>query len=60
MADLLEPSVACISQDPFEMGRVAARALLAQLDGSASGPRTVVIPSRFVDRASAAIRPAAR
>jgi LacI family transcriptional regulator len=57
MADLLDPPVACIAQDPFEMGRVAARALLSQLDGSELAPRIVVVPTRFVDRASAAVPP---
>jgi LacI family transcriptional regulator len=58
MADLLDPPVACIAQDPFEMGRVAARALLAQLDGSAPDRRRLVVPTRFLDRPSAAISPA--
>jgi LacI family transcriptional regulator len=57
MADLLDPPVACIEQDPLEMGRVAARALLAQLDGTLPGQRTDVVATRFVDRASASIVP---
>jgi LacI family transcriptional regulator len=57
MADLLDPPVACITQDPLEMGRVAARSLLAQLDGTGASPQTLVVPTGFVDRASAAIPP---
>lgn len=57
MADVLDPAVACIEQDPFEMGRAAARALLAQLDGTAADPSTIVVPTRLELRASAAIAP---
>lgn len=52
LADLLEPAVTVIAQDPAEIGRVAARRLFARLDGDDGPPARTVVPSRLVARGS--------
>ena len=57
LGDLLEPGVTVIAQNPYEMGRVAAERVFARLDGDASPPQSVVIPSRLIPRGSGEIAP---
>jgi LacI family transcriptional regulator len=55
LADLLDPPVSVIAQDPYAVGRTAARLLLARLDGDDSPSRHVVVPTQLVPRGSGEI-----
>ncbi|NHC14993.1 LacI family DNA-binding transcriptional regulator [Motilibacter deserti] len=55
LADVL--GVTVVAHDPEEMGRLAARAALARLDGDDSPPRTVVLPTRLVVRTAPGTEP---
>lgn len=55
LADLLDPPVTVVAQDPPELGRTAARLLLSRLDGEDGPARHVVVPSRLVPRGSGEI-----
>jgi LacI family transcriptional regulator, galactose operon repressor len=57
LADLLEPAVTVVAQNPTLMGRTAARALFARLDGDTSLPREHWIPTAMIRRGSGEIRP---
>ncbi len=52
LGDVLGVSV--IAHDPEEMGRHAARLLLARLDGDDGPARRVVLPTRLIERATTA------
>jgi LacI family transcriptional regulator len=52
LADLLEPAVTVIAQDPATLGRTAAELLFQRLDGDASPSRHVVVPTRLIPRGS--------
>jgi LacI family transcriptional regulator len=52
LADLLDPPVSVMAQDPAELGRAAAELLFARLDGDRSPARTVVVPTRLIRRGS--------
>ncbi len=55
LADLLDPPVSVIAQDPPAVGRTAARLLLARLDGEDGPSQHVVVPTRLVARGSGEI-----
>jgi LacI family transcriptional regulator len=55
LADLLDPPVSVVAQDPAAVGSTAARLLLARLEGDDGPPRHVVIPTRLVVRGSGEI-----
>jgi LacI family transcriptional regulator len=57
LADLLEPAVTVIAQDPAAMGRAAAEILFRRLDGDDSPPEQVVIDVELIVRGSGEIRP---
>lgn len=59
LADLLEPAVTVVHQDPAAMGRAAARQLFARLHGDDDPPRSISLPTRLVVRASGDLRPTA-
>jgi LacI family transcriptional regulator len=59
LADLLDPPVTVIAQDPAALGRTAAQLLFARLDGDRSPPRHVVAPTRLIPRGSGEL-PASR
>ena len=52
LADLLEPGLTIVAQDPGEIGRLAATMLFARIDGDRSRARTVVVPTRLIVRGS--------
>ncbi|HEX6676042.1 MAG TPA: LacI family DNA-binding transcriptional regulator [Actinomycetes bacterium] len=52
LADLLDPAVSVVAQDPTTLGRTAAELLFARLDGDRSPPRQQVVPTRLVPRGS--------
>lgn len=55
LADLLDPPVTVVAQDPPGLGRTAARLLLARLDGGEGPFEHVVVPTRLVVRGSGEI-----
>ena len=56
LADVLEPGVTVVSQDPYGMGRQAAELLLSRLGGYDGSSRTVVMPTRLIERGSGEIK----
>lgn len=60
LADLLEPAVSVIAQDPAAIGAAAAEMLFARMDGSGAGTRLRTIPTRLIARGSGEIRASAR
>ena len=52
MADMLEPAVSVLAQDPEAIGRQAATVLFERLDGSTAPTRTHVIPVTLLARGS--------
>jgi LacI family transcriptional regulator len=57
LADLLEPAVTVVAQDPARMGRTAAQALFRRIDGDTSEPREYWIPTTLIRRGSGELRP---
>ena len=57
LGDLLTPAVTVISHDLARVGRVAAERLFARIDGDASPPLRIVIPTQLVARGSGEIPP---
>ena len=58
LADMLEPALTVVAQDPAEMGRTAAARVFARLDGDDSPAVTSVVPARLVVRGSGELPPA--
>ncbi|MER7478719.1 LacI family DNA-binding transcriptional regulator [Streptomyces sp. NPDC126510] len=52
LAEALEPALTVVAQDPEEIGRSAATAALARLDGDRSRARTITVPTRLIVRGS--------
>lgn len=52
LADFLEPPVTVVHQDPSALGQRAVQQIFARLDGDASPPRTLVVPTRLIVRGS--------
>jgi len=57
LADLLEPAVTVVAQDPALMGRTAAQALFRRIDGDTSAPREFWIPTTLIRRGSGELPP---
>ena len=55
LADLLEPAVTVVAQDPARIGRTAADALFERIDGRAGPPREIRIPTNLIPRGSGEI-----
>jgi len=55
LADLLDPSVTVVAQDPVEMGRQAGALLFARMDGDTAPSRQVLVPTRLVVRNSCSV-----
>jgi LacI family transcriptional regulator len=58
LADLLEPGLTVIAQDPTAIGTAAADLLFRRLDGDTAPTRLVLVPTRLVPRGSGEILPA--
>lgn len=56
LADLLQPAVTVIAQDPAEMGRLAASLIFRRLDGEEWRPTTHLVATRLISRGSGEIR----
>jgi LacI family transcriptional regulator len=59
LADLLEPAVTVVAQDPREMGHVAAQILFRRMDNFHDDVASHIIASRLIVRGSGEIPPAA-
>ena len=57
LADLLDPGITVIAQDPSAMGRQAAEQLFRRIDGDRSSSVHLVVPTRLITRGSGEIRP---
>jgi LacI family transcriptional regulator len=57
LADLLEPAITVVAQDPAAIGRTAAEMLFRRLDGDGSNAQHHVVPTRLIPRGSGEIRP---
>lgn len=57
LADLLEPGITVMAQDPAAIGRAAAELLFRRIDGERSPSVHQVIPTRLIARGSGEIRP---
>ena len=57
LADLLEPAITVIAQDPAMIGQTAANVLFRRLDGDLSPSHHHVIPTRLIERGSGELRP---
>jgi LacI family transcriptional regulator len=60
LADLLQPSVTVVAQDPAAMGKLSAEILLSRIGSGADfEPRQQVVPTRLIVRESAEVTQAA-
>lgn len=59
LADMLDPGISVIAQDPYRMGIEAAELLFARLDGDRSPSKRRLISTRLIARGSGEIRPGA-
>ena len=57
LAELLRPGISVIAQDTEQLGRRAAEILFARLDADESPTRTIVVPTRLIERGSGEIGP---
>jgi LacI family transcriptional regulator len=57
LADMLEPGVTVMAQDPAAMGRAAAEILFRRIDGDRSASIHKVVPTRVITRGSGEIKP---
>jgi LacI family transcriptional regulator len=57
LADMLQPAVTVVAQDPAAIGATACRVLFQRTDGDDSPPQTHTIPTRLITRGSGEILP---
>jgi LacI family transcriptional regulator len=60
LADLLDPAISVVAQDPQALGRTAAELLFRRLDGDASPTVHQVVPVTLIARGSGEIKPDGR
>jgi LacI family transcriptional regulator len=60
LADVLDPGVTVVAQDPYAMGRVAAESIFARLDGYTGPSQHRTISTRLIIRGSGEIPPGER
>ena len=58
LADMVEPGVTVVAQEPYALGRRAAELLFSRLSGFDGETRRVVVPVQLVPRGSGEIAPA--
>jgi LacI family transcriptional regulator len=59
LADLLQPAVTVVAQDPAAIGRAACETLFGRMDGSRAPVGVRTIPTRLIERGSGEIPPPA-
>jgi len=57
LADLLDPPVTVVAQDPFAIGRAAAERLFGRMTDASFPQQRIIVPTRLVQRGSGEIRP---
>jgi LacI family transcriptional regulator len=57
LADLLEPGITVIAQDPASIGKLGTEILFRRIHGDTSPVKEHVVPTRIIERASGAIPP---
>lgn len=57
LADLLDPGITVVAQDPQSIGRLAAERVFARLDGDRTIGKTYIVPTELIARGSGEIRP---
>src|SRR4051794_16605741 len=57
LADAVDPGLTVVAQDAGGLGRAAAEALFARLDGGAEPSRRVVLPTTLIARGSGEVTP---
>ena len=57
LADMLEPAVTVVTQDPRAIGTVAAQILFLRMDGDVAPAALHVVPTRLIARGSGEIAP---
>ena len=57
LADLLEPGITVVAQDPQRIGREAAERVFARLDGDHTPAARTIVPTRLIERGSGEIPP---
>ena len=60
LADVLDPAISVVAQDPQAIGRSAAELLFRRLDGDTSPSVHHVVPVKLIARGSGEIRPTGR
>ncbi|HEY5320487.1 MAG TPA: LacI family DNA-binding transcriptional regulator [Galbitalea sp.] len=60
LADMLEPAITVVAQNPTEIGTIAAERALARLGGDEGAFQTYVVPTRLIIRGSGEITPRGR
>jgi LacI family transcriptional regulator len=56
LAELLDPGITVVAQDPLAMGRLAAEILFRRLDGDRAPSSHLVVATRLIERGSGEIR----
>lgn len=57
LADLLEPGITVVAQNPQRIGALAAERIFARLDGDETPEQSYVVPTQLIVRGSGEIRP---
>jgi LacI family transcriptional regulator len=60
LADLVDPAITVMAQNPTQLGTLAADRIFALLDGDTSAVQTVVVPAELIARGSGEIPPSDR
>lgn len=55
MADLLDPGVTVVAQDPYAIGRLAAERIFSKLDGNERASEHTIVPTQLIERGSGEI-----
>lgn len=57
LADVVDPGLTVVAQDPHALGRMAAELLFSRLDGYDGPSRRVVVPTELIERGSCELPP---
>ena len=57
LADVLDPGLTVVAQDPHRLGRTAAELVFSRLDGYDGPTRRVVVPTELIERGSGELPP---
>jgi LacI family transcriptional regulator len=60
LADVVEPGLTVMAQDPRALGRSAAELLFSRLDGYDGPSRRIVLPTTLIERGSGELAPGGR